>query len=83
MPRDSNIISSHFVYKVNTDEKGVNKFKTRLVIHGNLDGDKDLIRMDSFAANIFITRLILSINTILHFQIGVADIKGAFMQAVQ
>lgn len=81
MPRDANIISSHFVYKVKTDEKGLKKFKARLVIHGNRDDDKDIVRKDAVAANLFITRLLLSVGTILHLKFEVADIKGEFMQS--
>lgn len=81
LPRNANIISSHFVYKIKTDESGTKKLKARLVIHGNRDDDKDIIRKDAVAANLFITRLLLSIGTLLRFSFGVADIKGAFMQS--
>lgn len=81
LQKGANIISSHFVYRVKTDELGVKMLKARLVIHGNRDADKDLIRKDAVAANLFITRFLLSVGTLMHFKFGVADIKGAFMQS--
>lgn len=81
MPRDANIITSHWVFKIKVNEEGTRALKARLVIHGNHDDDKDIIRKDAIAANMFVTRLLISIGTLLGFSFGVADIKGAFMQS--
>lgn len=76
-----NIISSHFVFKAKTDEDGAKILKDRMVKHGNIYDDKDLINKDEVAANLFVPRILLSIGTIMGFKFGVADIKGAFMQS--
>lgn len=81
IPRDGNIISSHVVYKVKKSETGEQSMKARLVLHGNRDDKKEEIRKDSSAADMMVTRLILSLSTILRFTVGVADIKGAYMQS--
>lgn len=81
VPRDSNIITSHVVYKIKTDEEGRRKLKARIVPHGNHDNEKDCIRKDSSNAPLLVFRLLLSLVTFLGLRIGTADIKGAFLQS--
>ena len=81
VPRHANIITSHVVYKVKTDEDGTRTLKSRIVPHGNRDDEKDSIRKDSATAQLNIIRLLLSLVTFLGFRIGTADIKGAYLQS--
>ena len=81
VPRSANVITSHVVYKLKTDESGDRKLKARIVPHGNHDNEKDSIRKDSSNASLFVVRLLLSLVTFLGFKIGTADIKGAFLQS--
>ena len=81
IPRNANIITSHVVYKVKTDEDGQRKMKARIVPHGNHDNEKDNVRKDSSNASLFVVRLLLSLATFLGYRIGTADIKGAFLQS--
>ena len=81
VPRYANVITSHVVYKLKTDENGNRKLKARIVPHGNHDDEKDNVRKDSSNAPLFVVRLLLSLATFLGFRIGTADIKGAFLQS--
>lgn len=80
VPRNSNIITSHVVYKVKTDEQGDREPKARIVPHGNRDLEKDNIRKDSATAQLCIVRLLLALTAILGFKLGFADMKGAYLQ---
>ena len=81
VPRFANVISSHVVYKVKTNEMGNRELKARIVPHGNRDKEKDTIRKDSATAQLGIIRLLLSIVTFLRFRLGMVDIKGAYLQS--
>lgn len=79
--RSANVISSHVVYRLETDEEGSRMLKARIVTHANHDSEKDDIRKDSSNASLFIVRLLLSLATFLGFRTATADIKGAFLQS--
>lgn len=81
VPRNANVISSHVVYKLKTEEDGKRKMKARIVPHGNHDDEKDDVRKDSSNASLSVVRLLLSLVTFLGFRIGTADIKGAYLQS--
>lgn len=81
MPRDANLLSTHFVFKIKKTEQDERMLKARLVVHGNRDEEKDEVRKDAIAADMMMTRLVLALGMIMNFSFGVADIKGAFMQS--
>lgn len=81
LPKGANLISSHVVFKVKTNDDGSLKLKGRIVVHGNRDDDKDLVRSDSAAADMMIVILVISLAAILGFNLATADIKGAYMQS--
>lgn len=81
VPRDANVISSHVIYKVKTEEDGARRLKARIVPHGNHDSEKEEIRKDSSNAQLFVVRLLLSLVTFLDFRIATADITGAYLQS--
>ena len=81
IPLDANVITSHVVYKLKSDEEGRKVLKARIVPHGNHDAEKDEIRKDLSTAQLFVIRLLLSIVTFLGFRLGMADIKGAYLQS--
>ena len=81
VPRNSNIISSHALFKIKESEDDSLVMKARFVLHGNRDREKNDIRKDSASADMTIFRLVLSLGVILNFTFGVADIKGAYMQS--
>lgn len=81
VPRNENIISAHFVFKVKKEEDGSRRLKARLCPHGNRDQMKEDVRKDSATAQFHIIRLMLSLVVVLGFRIGVIDIKGAYLQS--
>lgn len=81
LPQSANIISSHVVYKVKTEEDKSMRLKARICPHGNRDIEKEDIRKDSATAQFDVIRLMLTILTFLPFSIGLVDIKGAYLQS--
>lgn len=59
--QDANVTTFHFVYKINSEEKGVNTLKAGLCPHGNKDRFKKSVRKDSATARFDVIRLLLSI----------------------
>ena len=57
------------------------KMKARLCPHSNHDSGKDSVRKDSATAQFDVIRLMLSIATLLSFDIGLIDINGAYLQS--
>lgn len=81
VPADANVITSHVIYKVKTDENEVLKLKGRIVPHGNKDTEIDDIRKDSSTAQFNVILLLLCLTTFLGFRIGLADVMGAYLQS--
>lgn len=81
LPPNANIISSHVGYKIKKEEDGKLRLKARICPHGNRDAMKDGIRKDSATAQFDVIRLMLSLATILSFNLGVVDVSGAYMQS--
>lgn len=57
--------------------------KSRIVVHGNGDDEKDMVRRDCDCAfaDKAIVRLMLSLEMCLGFSFGTADVKGAYVQS--
>lgn len=81
VPRDANVVGSHMIYKVKSEENERKRLKGRLCPHGNHDDLKGKIRSDSATAQWEVIRLLLSLVVILRFFIGCVDIKGAYLQS--
>lgn len=81
IPPDANIMSSRLVFKIKEDETGELKFEGRLVLHGNRNKDRFLVRRDSASADLCIVLIILSLAQILGFLIATADVKEAYIQS--
>lgn len=81
IPRNANVISSHVVYKIKTEETGEHRLKARICPHGNKDHMKDYVRKDSATAQFNIIRLMLTMTTFFTMRMGVVDISGAYMQS--
>ena len=78
---NANVIRSHTVYKIKSDEHAKLKLKARIVAHGNEDKDRDAVRKDSAAAQFVIIRLLLSTAALRGFQLGKIDVKKAYLQS--
>ena len=81
VPSNANVISSHSVAKVKTNEEGKRDLKVRLCPHGNRDSEKDSIRKDSDTVSWLGIRILFAISVFLDFRLGTADIKGAYLQS--
>jgi hypothetical protein len=85
LPTDANYIRSHAFCHIKraTDEQSDSslKLKTRIVLHGNEDKEKDDIRNDTQAASFTSIRTLLSLSAIYNPQIASIDIKGAYLQS--
>lgn len=66
IPEGANVISSHVVYKIKTDEKGEHRLKARICPHGNKDAMKDGIRKDSATAQFNVIRMMLAMTTFFY-----------------
>lgn len=75
-----NVVGSHTVYKVKTDEEGNRKLKARLRSYENENEKREHIGKDSPNAKKALKRLLQSIVTFLGFLIETANIKGAYLQ---
>lgn len=81
LPNNANVISSHVVFKVKTQDDESLRMKARIVVHGNRDADKDSVRSDCASADMMLVRMVISLTTIMGFNLASADIKGAYMQS--
>jgi len=81
LPNSANVISSHTVYKVKTDESGAKSLKARIVAHGNEDRDKHTVRKDSAAAQFDVVRILLCVCSIKGLRLGKVDVKRAYLQS--
>ena len=80
VPKDANVISSHRVYRLKSDENGRLLLKARIVPHGNHDRDRNSVRRDSASAELTVIRLLLSLAITIGFSVWTTDVKGAYMQ---
>lgn len=80
MPCEANVIASHVVLKIKTNDDGTLKLKRLIVVHGNRDSYRDLVRSDSAADDMILVRLVISLTSLMELNMGTADINGAYMQ---
>ena len=65
VPKGSNLITSHVIYKVKANDDGPLKMKARIAPHGNKDKDRDLLKTDSAQCPSTGIRILVSIATIM------------------
>lgn len=61
VPTEANVIYSHVIFKVKTNDYGRLKLTGRIFVHGNRDVENDMIRSDSAAADMIIVRTVMSL----------------------
>jgi len=92
VPRGSNIIGSHFVYKLKTKTVEIDsniaarmdtylELKSRLCVHGNHDDERESIRTDAAVVSHIGFRLVYSLAVTNGFIMGKADVRGAYTQS--
>lgn len=75
------MISSEVLFKIKTNDDGSLKIKVGIVVHGNRDSDKDLVRGYCAADDMILDLLVISLAVVMRFNLGSADIKGSFIQS--
>ena len=80
IPKESNVISSHVVYRWKDHNTPRERLKARIVPHGNKDLDRDLIRADSPSMKPEVLRLLCSFAADFGYQLKAMDVKTAFLQ---
>jgi Reverse transcriptase (RNA-dependent DNA polymerase) len=85
LPPNANYIRSHafrHVKRATDDETNSSlRLKTRIVLHGNEDNERDDVRKDTQAASFTSIRTLLALAAIYHLHIACIDTKGAYLQS--
>lgn len=68
VPRNSNFISSHFVYKFKYDFDGKLRVKDRIIFHGHRDAENDNFRKDCDAADMVQNLMFISFSSCLFLE---------------
>jgi hypothetical protein len=85
LPANANYIRSHVFCHVKdidqSDGTTARRLKTRIVLHGNEDCERDIVRKDTQAASFLSIRLLLTIAALSRLSLASVDIRGAYMQS--
>lgn len=79
-PGNANFISSHVVFKINTNYGASLKLKFWIVVHGNLDANRNLVSTDSSAADMILVLMLIILAALMVLNMSTAYIKGAYVQ---
>ena len=80
VPKNSNVITSHLIYKVKANDDGSFKMKARIAPHGIKDKGKYLLKTDSSQCPPTGVRILLSVSTIKKWPLAKIDFTSAFLQ---
>ena len=80
VPKGSNVISSHTLYKVKQNDDGSLKLKARIAPHGNEDNMRDILNKDCTTCPPTGLRILESIASLFSWKIHRADVKATFLQ---
>ena len=80
VPKNSNIITSHVIYKAKENNDGSFRMKARIAPHGNKDKDKDRLKTDSSQCTPTGIRILLSISALMQWHLAKIDFTSAFLQ---
>lgn len=88
VPKDANVIGSHFVYKIKVDHDTIDgkevrrlKLKSRLCVHGNKDSERESMRTDAAVVSHMGFRVVYSVSCTFVMVIGQGDVRGAYTQS--
>ena len=81
IPKKSNIITSHTLYKVKSNDEGKLYIKARIVPHGNRDKMKHVLKTDSSSCSPIGLRIVCSIASIMSWPLSKVDFDSAFLQS--
>ena len=80
VPKNSNIITSHVIYRVKENNDGSLKMRARIAPHGNKDKDRDTLKTDSSQRPPTRIRILLSISSMKKWPLAKIDFTSAFFQ---
>lgn len=80
VPNGANVINSHTVYKVKSNDDGSFKLKARIAPHGNEDALREQLSSDCATCPPVGLRLVESIASLKGWTLHKADVKSAFLQ---
>lgn len=80
IPAGANVITSHVIYKVKTNDDGSLKMKELIAPHGNKDIDKDKLKTNSAACPPVGIRILLSLASVFKWCLAKVDFTSAFLQ---
>eukprot|EP00171_Calliarthron_tuberculosum_P001315 IDg1315t1 len=81
VPLNANIITSHVIYNVKTNDDNTKKMKARIAPHGNKDKEKTNLKTDSATCPPIGIRILISIAVINKWSLAKIDFKSAFLQS--
>ncbi len=81
VPPAATTLRSRVIHSIKKDSEGNEKFKTRLVIQGQLDPEEGRVVNEAPAILRSSTRIILSLASTLGFKVCSRDVKQAFIQS--
>jgi hypothetical protein len=85
MPTNAKSIRSHDFCRIKIANEGKHfshlSLKTRIVLHGNEDNQKEVVRKDTQAASFTAIRILLTLAALHKFHIASLDIKGEYLQS--
>lgn len=80
IPSDSNVITSHVLYKVKAADDASKMLKARIAPHSNRDEEKEGLKTDSAVCPPLGIRILLSIAVLLYWYLVKIDVKSTFLQ---
>ena len=81
IPKNSNVITSHVLYKIKTLDDSSLLCKDRIAPHGNKDKYKESLKTDAQTCPPIGLRILLSICVIFNWSLVKINIKSAFLQS--
>lgn len=81
IPKFANVVSSHTLYKVKSNDNGELYMKARIVPHGNHDRMRSVLNTDANSCYPIGIRIVCSIATIFSWPLSKVDFDSAFLQS--
>ena len=78
--KNSNIVTSHAIYKLKANDDGSLKMKARIAPHGNKNNDRDKLKTDSSQCPPSGIQILTLIATMIQWPISKIDFVSPFLQ---
>ncbi len=81
IPENATILKSRKNNTIKTDENGIQKYKSRLIIQGHRDPQKSLVVTEALTILRSSIKLVLALSSMYDFHFWSRDVKQAFIQS--